>query len=848
MLKSKKANGFATVVGFLFTFFILVTVYVGVFTIFQDQIIQQVDIAERTQDDSYLSSLESTFEISSPFYYSGRLNLVLNNTGSSKLYFKEGDNLCFNIIYNDRFINNSDYEINILSNPSGNYKFIEEGSYGILSFKTSFDSSRNNSVKVVSCSGDDEEYLIEQYEIDWFDFAWQSRENMTITNPSDDSIVEYQIELSFNNSNFDFDSVDKDDLRFVLPYKEQLFLDLTFDDLTQSLEDFSKFGNDVTLGLNTGSESQDPSSSEGVFFDGVVFDGTGDLITVNGGNSLVLDKEFTLSTWLKWDNSGDALQTIFHNDDTNSQFRIINDGGARDLNLEFLLNSSNSLFNVTSNQTLDTNWNFVSVTYNGEFIKMYLNGELVSQRERNGLMNLSIDNSHIGYNGTGNFYSGILDEFKIFNIALSKEELEDLYNNNLRYKHLNFYVATWDEVDDKSKIFVKLPYVGSTQNVSVQMYYQNPIGPRSFSDIEDTFSYSIPRTVGYVVSERVDNNIGLTIVSLYDDNKIQVDDNEFNLSKYATDTIGSGNVEVGNEVRMKYLAQVEGNGAGADMIVPISWAGREFHVNGHRNNPDTTCIYSPFADASIDILESGTGMTSFSVNENSDTCHANNTGTTNVYTLESDVPVLLMYYGDTADDVVPMLPTKYNKLYGVPTGTRFLASGPQGADAIIKESDSSLSSISLGNYGGDSSGGQGTQGEATAQLYEANNPINVWQQGDGDGGDSTTFGSEEEMGVLFGSSESIEYIVIASPNANANCSTFTSSGIVDTNTSGEGGNGIFKYSFNTGGSAYISQPWSLSCDKPVWPMYEKGSDDETNAFGHLQMRQYTFPEPIIVLS
>ena len=37
----------------------------------------------------------------------------------------------------------------------------------------------------------------------------------------------------------------------------------------------------------------------------------------------------------------------------------------------------------------------------------------------------------------------------------------------------------------------------------------------------------------------------------------------------------------------------------------------------------------------------------------------------------------------------------------------------------------------------------------------------------------------------------------------------------------------------------------IQCEKPVWPQVELTNDDNSNLFGHVQMRQLVWPEPTI---
>ena len=67
---------------------------------------------------------------------------------------------------------------------------------------------------------------------------------------------------------------------------------------------------------------------------------------------------------------------------------------------------------------------------------------------------------------------------------------------------------------------------------------------------------------------------------------------------------------------------------------------------------------------------------------------------------------------------------------------------------------------------------------------------------------------------------------------------------------GTGINGIYNYTFGNVGTEtqYVTGGWMIQCDKPVWPQYEPTNDDNSNMFGHVQMRQFNYPEPQLTYS
>jgi len=628
---------------------------------------------------------------------------------------------------------------------------------------------------------------------------------------------------------------------------------LTFDDGKQVLDDFSSFSNTQYLGISSSIEISDPVSNSGVIFDGVDFDGVDDVINILPNSSLELNNSLTFSAWIKWDGVGDIFQNIFTNGIWENALRVVNDGGINNNKLLFQLNVGGTVYYLYSNVILDNNWRFLTATFDGSEMKLYLDSVLVGNLSVIGSVVSSSGNNYVGSEGAGFYFNGSIDEVKIFNIDLKQEEIVDLYYNNLKFRELDYFIVDFDLVNEVSTIFVKVPAIQANSNITFDLYYDNRDGVNTTSDIENTFSYVHPRRVGYVVSDRIPGTTGLNIMSLYDNNIIYVGNDILNQDEQVGTTLASGLLNQNDEVKMKYLAQVEGNGQGDDMIVPISWAGKEFYFSGFRDTSDRFCMLSPFGTASVEIFDDGVSEY-VGIVDGLGSCVTNDITSGVSLRLTSDIPILVSYYGDgTNQDAFAMLPVTNDDLFGIPSRNLYGAAGPSGANVVAYESSGITSSYSLGVNGVFSDGSNGAgDGDANAYKLVSDLPIGAIQQADGDGTESTVFVSKYEFGVKFGSNEEADYIAVVSDSSDANCSVYDSIGsLLGNQVNGVGTNGVYKYDFGTGNdNTYTnSGGWKIECDGPVWPYYENriDNDDETNLFGHLQMRQYVYPEPVVVI-
>jgi len=848
------SGGFSGVIGFMFTFFIVAFSFSAVFYSYEKQITDNLYLLnslETKANDNY----NSDFNIINPFYMSGRLNYQINNLNNN-LYFLKKDKFCFTFIDNGIYVDNSLNSINILKHIPSSYSFIKKNNLGILSSKINFNESKINNYKIISCSGVEKNIRIDPNKSDWWDENWLNRKIVNVTNNANSNLAEYQVEVDLNSTNFDFTLGRENEIRFLYPLKNSLVLDSTFDIYSQNLVDYSSFSNSQFLGVNSGVETTDPKKlDKSVLLAGLNFDGVNDKITISSNSSLYLNNSLTYSSWVKWSGAGNTFQNIFTNGGWQNSIRIVNDGGVNQGKVLFQLSIDGVQKYLYSNVTLDTKWHFLSSTYDGSQMKIYLDSILVGNLSVVGNVDVQSLDNFIGSEGAGFYFNGSLDEVKIFNIDLKENEIKDLYYNNLRFRELSYFVSNFDFINKKSKLFVKIPAIQSNSSIDFHIYYDNRNGISSKSSIENTFNYTTPRTVGYVLSDKISLTNGLNIFSLYNNNTIKVGTNTFNLNEQKSSVLGAASINLNDKVKMKYLSQVDGQADADDIIAPISWAGTQFYYRGFRKTGvnDRFCMLSPFGLSNVEIRNASILVWSGNINSLG-SCISLNIGTNSNLAINSSIPILVSYYGAGTQDSFVFYPATNEDLYGMPSGAGFLGTGSLGLNLDVYRSFGSLlQSYTIGSYGVASFGGGGTQGSVAGHKLVSTNGglMGAIQQADGDGTESSVFVTKKEFGTKFGSAEGNEYVALVSDVADANCTSYDSLGVLKTNIPvGTGQNGIYNYSFDVGNSlTYLGPNWKVECLKPVWGYFEEDiQGDETNFYTHPMMRQYIWPEPSISIN
>ena len=198
---------------------------------------------------------------------------------------------------------------------------------------------------------------------------------------------------------------------------QELVLHLSFDELNGKVaKDISEFGNDATFKGN-------PKLIEGVFGKALEFDGkTSGQIPDHA--SLDIVEAITIEFWAIV-GGGEAIQSgvekgtawvsglynlaALYNGGTILQFFDLPDG-CNDENI--------------GPSIQDGEWHFLAGTWDGDDILLYIDGKLEANMPCKGELKPNNDPLFIGARGgSGRFLTGALDEIKVYNYALTKDEL-----------------------------------------------------------------------------------------------------------------------------------------------------------------------------------------------------------------------------------------------------------------------------------------------------------------------------------------------------------------------------------------------------------------------------------------
>jgi hypothetical protein len=279
-------------------------------------------------------------------------------------------------------------------------------------------------------------------------------------------------------------------------------------------DDTSRLGYDTSAYGRNGIASSDVTSAQGRFGTAAAFDGAGNNnISYSYDTALGMSSRISMSAWVYRIGSGQSSTSVIAGRPqlTNSGHQQYALGLTPDNTIRWRLRFGTTLVNAISSSPIpDRTWTHVVGTYDGSFMRLYINGVLSSEVARTGTFNADSAPLIIGSDPASDNrrFSGRVDEMAIYNKALSPEEVTLL--NGLE-NGLGYLVAKHVEpgsADPGDSPTPPPPHEGGTVvSVSGEKWYINGRITNQGAEAEGlllnsrmvqaTFEDENPDTVGY---------------------------------------------------------------------------------------------------------------------------------------------------------------------------------------------------------------------------------------------------------------------------------------------------------------------------------------------------------------
>jgi len=197
----------------------------------------------------------------------------------------------------------------------------------------------------------------------------------------------------------------------------------------QTVNDISGNGNLATLGVNNSIGADDPTWTSGKIGSGLSFDG-GDRVNLGNGSSLNPTGQITMSAWIYPTTFVGAYRRIIDKG-YNAQYHFSFGNTDPTTYLYCGLSISGVWRSASFNNSVNINrWQYVSCTYDGDKIRVYVDGNLgATSPSYPGTIDVSANNATVGSNPSGgeNFI-GKIDDVRIYDYARTPAQIS--WDNN----------------------------------------------------------------------------------------------------------------------------------------------------------------------------------------------------------------------------------------------------------------------------------------------------------------------------------------------------------------------------------------------------------------------------------
>ncbi|XEC94406.1 LamG-like jellyroll fold domain-containing protein [Paenibacillus tarimensis] len=191
---------------------------------------------------------------------------------------------------------------------------------------------------------------------------------------------------------------------------------------------------DNAIGSSDGIVNGSVAYTEGKIGQAIDLNGSDNYVTLPENHALSGNDEITIATWVNW-RGGNQWQRIFDFGNNTNQYLFLTPRSGSNT-LRFAIKNGGGEQMVQTSQLAANQWVHVAVTLGNETAKLYVNGE---EKASAGGFTIKPSDFKPGKNFIGEsqwpdpLLNGMIDEFRIYNYALSAGEIQTVYNNTAKW-------------------------------------------------------------------------------------------------------------------------------------------------------------------------------------------------------------------------------------------------------------------------------------------------------------------------------------------------------------------------------------------------------------------------------
>ena len=236
------------------------------------------------------------------------------------------------------------------------------------------------------------------------------------------------------------------------------------------------------------------------------FDGVDDYVNVPDSGSLNLVNELTIETWFMWSARGAEWPCIVAKGPADENYALYLNKSGRFIHVVISTQYGREVINSPGNIVMPDSWHHVAVTYNSNVVRIFLDGQLVTEQSFIRTLTTNQKSLMIGYREKSlSYFDGQIDEVRIWDVSRTEQEINQHIFRELSGNeeglvgYWQFNEGVGDTTYDKSLNGNRGLLLGGTQwiisSAPVAPYYWimvNPdsgvVAPESFVDCEASFN------------------------------------------------------------------------------------------------------------------------------------------------------------------------------------------------------------------------------------------------------------------------------------------------------------------------------------------------------------------------
>ena len=174
---------------------------------------------------------------------------------------------------------------------------------------------------------------------------------------------------------------------------------------------------------NNGTVANTTWRTAGKFGGALSFNGTSSVVTVPNSASLQLSSGMTLEAWVDPSKVSAAWRDVIYKANDNFYLEATSSNASRP---DGGLIAGGSYADAFGTSALAANtWSYLTETYDGSTLRLYVNGTQVASTAHTGAISTSTNPLQIGGDSLyGQFFAGLIDEVRVYNVALSAAQIQ----------------------------------------------------------------------------------------------------------------------------------------------------------------------------------------------------------------------------------------------------------------------------------------------------------------------------------------------------------------------------------------------------------------------------------------